>query len=67
MGGPNGGDGGSGDLAFFADPQMSTLLDFKFQRFYRAENGEPGKPELSTGRSSKAAGDSRSRRHHRAR
>ena len=54
MGGPNGGDGGrGGDLAFFADPQMSTLLDFKFQRFYRAENGEPGKPELSTGRNGK--------------
>ena len=54
FGGPDGGDGGrGGDLAFFADPQMSTLLDFKFQRFYRAENGEPGKPELSTGRNGK--------------
>ena len=54
QGGPDGGDGGrGGDLVFFADPQMSTLLDFKYQRFYRAENGEPGKPELSTGKNGK--------------
>ena len=32
---------------------MSTLLDFKYQRFYRAENGEPGKAELSTGKNGK--------------
>lgn len=54
QGGPNGGDGGrGGDVVFFADPHMSTLLDFKYQRFYRAENGEPGKPELSTGKNGK--------------
>lgn len=54
QGGPDGGDGGrGGDLVFFADPQMSTLLDFKYQRFYRAENGEPGKPALSTGKNGK--------------
>ena len=51
QGGPDGGDGGrGGDLVFYADPHMSTLLDFKYQRFYRAENGEPGKAELSTGK-----------------
>jgi GTP-binding protein len=33
---------------------MSTLLDFKYQRFYRAENGENGKTELSTGRNGKS-------------
>ena len=54
QGGPDGGDGGrGGDLVFFADPHMTTLLDFKFQRFYRAENGEPGKPELSSGKNGK--------------
>ncbi len=54
QGGPDGGDGGrGGDLVFVADPHMSTLLDFKYQRFYRAENGEPGKAELSTGRNGK--------------
>jgi len=54
QGGPSGGDGGrGGDLVFAADPHLSTLLDFKYQRFYRAENGEPGKPELSTGKNGK--------------
>ena len=54
QGGPDGGDGGrGGDLVFYADPHMSTLLDFKYQRFYRAENGEPGKAELSTGKNGK--------------
>ena len=54
QGGPDGGDGGrGGDLVFFADPQMSTLLDFKFQRFYRAENGAPGGAALSTGKNGK--------------
>ena len=51
-GGPSGGDGGrGGDVIFVADARLSTLLSFKYQRFYRAENGEAGKAELQTGRS----------------
>jgi len=54
QGGPDGGDGGrGGDLVFFADPHMSTLLDFKFQRFYRAENGGAGGAALCTGKNGK--------------
>ena len=54
QGGPDGGDGGrGGDLVFYADPHMSTLLDFKFQRFYRAENGAPGQAALSSGKNGK--------------
>lgn len=54
QGGPSGGDGGrGGDLVFVADPHMSTLLDFKYQRHFRAENGENGKAELSTGHNGK--------------
>ena len=54
QGGPDGGDGGrGGDLVFYADPQMSTLLDFKFQRFYRAENGGPGGAALCSGKNGK--------------
>ncbi|MDD3400099.1 MAG: GTPase ObgE [Eubacteriales bacterium] len=50
-GGPSGGDGGKGgNLVFVADPQLSTLLEFKYQRHYRAPNGENGKAELQTGR-----------------
>ena len=54
QGGPDGGDGGrGGDLVFYADPHMSTLLDFKYQRFYRAENGEPGGAALCSGKNGK--------------
>ena len=50
-GGPSGGDGGrGGDLIFLADERLSTLLDFKFQKHFRAENGENGKAELMSGR-----------------
>lgn len=51
QGGPSGGDGGTGgDLVLLADQELTTLLDFKYQRFYRAENGEAGKAELSRGK-----------------
>lgn len=50
-GGPDGGDGGKGgDVVFLADENMSTLLDFKFARRFRAERGENGKARMSTGK-----------------
>ena len=50
-GGPSGGDGGrGGDLIFVADARLTSLIDFKFKRHFRAENGENGRAELSTGR-----------------
>ena len=53
-GGPSGGDGGrGGSVTFVADARLTTLLDFKYQRHFRAENGENGKAELMSGRDGK--------------
>ncbi|MDD3410474.1 MAG: GTPase ObgE [Eubacteriales bacterium] len=42
-GGPDGGDGGrGGDVVLLADPNMHTLLDFRFKSKYFAENGVDG-------------------------
>lgn len=50
-GGPDGGDGGNGgNVVLFADAGMNTLLDFKFARFYRAQNGESGRYKLQRGK-----------------
>ena len=43
FGGPDGGDGGKGgDVIFLADPNMNTLIDFKFKKKFAAENGGNG-------------------------
>ncbi len=42
-GGPAGGNGGKGgDVYFVATEDMTTLMDFKFQSVFKAENGENG-------------------------
>ena len=51
-GGPNGGDGGKGgDVVAVADPELRTLLDYRYRRHVMAENGQPGSGSLKTGRS----------------
>lgn len=51
-GGPDGGDGGKGgDVVIVSDPNMSTLLDYRYKRKYVAENGENGMGALKTGKS----------------
>lgn len=51
-GGPDGGDGGKGgDVIALADDQLTTLLDFRYHRKYKANNGQPGSGGLKTGKS----------------
>lgn len=50
-GGPDGGDGGrGGDVVFVADPNLSTLMDFRYKRKYAAQDGENGKASNSSGK-----------------
>ncbi len=50
-GGPDGGDGGrGGDVIVRADPRLRSLLDYRYRRFYRAEDGGRGGPNRRTGR-----------------
>ncbi|MBE7021485.1 MAG: GTPase ObgE [Ruminococcaceae bacterium] len=50
-GGPDGGDGGrGGSVIFVADPNLSTLLDFKYKRKYAARNGGDGMSDNRVGK-----------------
>jgi GTP-binding protein len=43
-GGPAGGDGGDGgDVVLVVDPQLATLLDYRYVREHRAKAGEQGR------------------------
>ena len=54
FGGPNGGDGGRGGSVWMvADPNINTLIDYRYTRRFEAKNGEPGRGSDQFG----AAGD----------
>jgi GTPase len=51
-GGPAGGDGGrGGDVYLEADPELATLVDFRYRRHFAAESGKPGGASNKSGRS----------------
>lgn len=52
LGGPSGGDGGKGgSIVFVADSNKSTLLDLKYNKMIKAENGDNGKTNNMYGES----------------
>ena len=51
-GGPDGGDGGKGgDIYFVVDPDSNTLIDFRYNRKFKAQNGENGSGAHKYGKS----------------
>lgn len=50
-GGPDGGDGGKGgDIYFIVDPDANTLIDFRYNKKYKAKDGENGRGSNCYGR-----------------
>lgn len=50
-GGPDGGDGGDGGSVYLeADENLNTLIDYRYQRSFSAQNGEAGRGRNCTGK-----------------
>ncbi len=50
FGGPDGGDGGrGGDVIVEAVDHLNTLIDFRYQQHFKAQNGRPGMGKQRTG------------------
>lgn len=53
-GGPSGGDGGKGaDVVFIVDEGLRTLMDFRYQRHFKAPRGEHGATKNMHGKGAK--------------
>ena len=51
-GGPDGGDGGKGgDVYFEVDSDTNTLIDFRYKKKFKAENGQNGEGARKSGKS----------------
>ncbi len=51
-GGPDGGDGGNGgSVVLVADPDVNTLLAFRYRSIFRADRGRHGQGAMKSGRS----------------
>jgi len=52
FGGPDGGNGGAGAHVYLlADASINTLIDFRYQRYFKAPNGRSGMGQQRTGKS----------------
>ncbi|MFZ1430544.1 MAG: GTPase ObgE [Geminicoccaceae bacterium] len=52
FGGPNGGDGGRGaHIVAMADPDLNTLVDYRYRQHVKAERGHNGMGQERTGKS----------------
>lgn len=50
FGGPDGGNGGAGgDVVFVAQQNLNTLIDFRYQQHFKAQNGHSGAGANKTG------------------
>ena len=51
FGGPDGGDGGDGgSVIFSAEPNLNTLIDFRFKQHFEAGRGQNGMGKKKTGK-----------------
>ncbi|STX28076.1 GTP-binding protein, GTP1/Obg family [Legionella beliardensis] len=51
FGGPDGGDGGDGGSVYLeANNDLNTLVDFRYQKHFKAKNGQPGMGSNCTGK-----------------
>ncbi len=54
FGGPDGGDGGDGgSVIMVAEPNLNTLIDFRFKQHFKAGRGENGMGKKKTGKAGK--------------
>ena len=55
FGGPDGGNGGrGGDIILEAVPNLNTLIDYRYQQHFRAQNGRPGAGQMRSGASGRS-------------
>ena len=51
FGGPDGGDGGKGgSVILVSERNLNTLIDYRYQQHFKAQNGENGKKKNQTGK-----------------
>ena len=54
FGGPDGGDGGDGgSIILVSERNLNTLIDYRYQQHFKADNGKPGAKRNRTGANGK--------------